>query len=206
MTAIDHLILATPDLDQTVTWLETLTGVQPAYGGSHPAAGTRNFLLGLGDSAYLEVIGRDPAQPVPPAALPFGLGTLAEPRLSTWALRVKDVDARVSAARTRGYDPGPAATKSRADPSGRVVSGRITPPRNGVADGLLPFLIDWGSTPHPAADLPEVPLVSLVGYHPDPEPLRSRLGALGAPLEVRLGSRPTLAAVLRTTRGEVTLV
>lgn len=79
MTALDHLILAAPDLERTVAWLEEGLGIRLAPGGSHPTAGTRNFLLGLGDSAYLEVLGPDTGQSVPPAQLPFGLGQARPP-------------------------------------------------------------------------------------------------------------------------------
>src|SRR5205085_4075681 len=35
----------------------------PAYGGVHPGEGTRNALISLSDSTYVEILGRDPAQP-----------------------------------------------------------------------------------------------------------------------------------------------
>ena len=36
-------------------------------------------------------------------------------------------------------------------------------------DGLVPFLIDWGSTPHPTSrDLPRTRLTSWTAIHPTP--------------------------------------
>ncbi|WP_326738369.1 VOC family protein [Streptomyces sp. NBC_01022] len=206
MTALDHLILAAPDLERTVAWLEDGLGIRLAPGGSHPTAGTRNFLLGLGDSAYLEVLGPDTGQSVPREKLPFGLGRPGHPRLCTWALRVTDVDARVAAARAAGHDPGEPATMSRVDPRGGVVSGRITPPRAFEDGGLLPFLVDWGTTPHPARDLPRAELAALHGYHPAPDPVRHALRAVEADLTLRRGSRPALVATVRTPDGELTLI
>lgn len=115
MTALDHLILAAPDLEQTVAWLEDGLGIRLAPGGSHPTGGTRNFLLGLGDSAYLEVLGPDTGQSVPRAELPFGLGRAElaalhgyHPALDPVRQALRAVDAELTL--RRGSRPAPVAT------------------------------------------------------------------------------------------------
>ncbi|HYX19468.1 MAG TPA: VOC family protein, partial [Thermoanaerobaculia bacterium] len=59
---LDHLVFATPDLERTVDALEASLGVRAAEGGRHVAEGTRDAVLGLGPSSYLEILGRDPGQ------------------------------------------------------------------------------------------------------------------------------------------------
>jgi hypothetical protein len=216
---LDHLVLATPHLRETVDDVAARCGVRPVEGGRHVGLGTRNHLIGLGGNAYLEIIGPDDEQPAPPQPRPFGVDALTGPRLVTWAVRPDDVDAVVARARAAGHDPGDPRPMSRRTPSGDLLAWRLTPPSDGgaaSAHGLWPFLIDWGATPHPtaaphptatigAAALPVVPLLSLRATHPDPDAVYEGLAALGVRLEVTRGERPALVAVLGTPGGRLTL-
>lgn len=192
---LDHLVYATPDLEESVRLLAKLTGVRPVEGGAHPGLGTRNHLLGLGELRYLEIIGPDPEQGEPERPRPFGIDELTEPRLAAWAVRAADIEARVARARTLGYDPGPIEPLSRRTPDGELLRWRLTYPY----DTVVPFLIDWGRTPHPARHLPSVPLTSLAAAHPEPQGVRRRLAALGVHLEVREGEAGLTAVVGGTT-------
>jgi hypothetical protein len=205
MSSLDHLVLATPDLAATVAEVERLTGTRPVPGGAHQGLGTRNFLLGLGEGGYLEIIGPDPEQGPPEGPRPFGIDELPEARLVTWAVRAEGMDAAVAAAREAGYDPGEPWETSRQTPSGEHVSWRLTLDRAGSPDhgGLVPFLIEWDRPPHPSANLPVVPLVGLEAVHPDPDGIEKALAAIGAKLPVKAGNRPGLAA---TVFGETGLV
>lgn len=179
----DHLVYATPDLDRSIRHLAEVTGVQPVEGGRHIGRGTRNFLLGFGDRRYLEIIGRDPEQPEPDQPRPLGIDDLTAPRLVTWAARVEDIEAHVAQARGAGYDPGPIRSMSRRTPAGVLLTWRVTE----RYDIVVPFLIDWGTTPHPARDLPVVPLTAVYAHHPEPDEARRRLAVLDADLDVQSG-------------------
>ena len=188
---LDHLVYATPDVEESVRHIAGLTGVWPAEGGRHTGGGTRNFLLGLGGLRYLEIVGPDREQPEPTRPLFLGIGDLTAPRLLTWAARADDIDAQVARARLRGYDPGPVEPMSRKAPAGETVSWRLTRRH----DTVVPFLIDWGTTPHPACNLPVATLTSFTGSHPDPAKARAALAALGVELPVSQGE-PGLVAVI----------
>jgi hypothetical protein len=78
------------------------------------------------------------------------LDHLTEPRLVRWVARTRDLEATVRAARSAGFDLGPAAAGSRTRPDGSLVSWRFTDPYADPAGAVVPFLLDWGATPNPA--------------------------------------------------------
>ena len=73
-------------------------------------------------------------------------------------------------------------------------------------EGLVPFLIDWGSSPHPSAT--REPACSIEGFraeHPSPESLRGIFRALDVTLEVEPGPRARLRATVVGPRGSFEL-
>ncbi|MER7015451.1 VOC family protein [Saccharopolyspora sp. NPDC000359] len=201
---LDHLVYGVPDLLAGVRAVADLLGVDPVPGGRHPDNGTQNYLVGLGGRAYLEVIGPDPTATRPPTA--FGLATLTVPRLVTWAVRTPDLDQAVSDARGAGHDPGEPRPMSRRTPDGQLLEWRLAKREPSPRDGLVPFLIDWGSAPHPAdSGLPQVRLLALRAEHPDPESVRADLRAVGVHLELTRADAPTLRAEIEGPGGRVEL-
>src|SRR6476620_8681534 len=89
--AIDHLVYATPDLSAGVERIEALLGVRATPGGQHPGEGTRNALIALGPTSYLEILAPDPEQPKPDRSRRFGIDTLSGPRLVTWAAKGRNL-------------------------------------------------------------------------------------------------------------------
>ncbi|KDN16856.1 VOC family protein [Amycolatopsis rifamycinica] len=197
---LDHLVYAGPDLADAVARVTALTGVTPVPGGRHAGLGTANHLADLGAGGYLEVIGPDPEQPDPDGPRPFGIDDLTEPALVAWAVRTPDIDATIAAARARGFDPGDPMAMSRETGDGETLRWRLTPPS--LPGTLRPFLIDWGSTPHPTTrNLPSLPLLMVTGTHPDPASVRTATDALGLELLVRRADKAGLTAALRTPEG-----
>ena len=63
---IDHLVLATPDVEATAHDIRRGWGITVIAGGIHTGRGTRNGLAGLANGSYLEIVGPDTEQPDPP--------------------------------------------------------------------------------------------------------------------------------------------
>jgi hypothetical protein len=206
LSRLDHLVYATPDLDASLEDLTARVGVAPVAGGSHPGRGTRNALLRLGPSSYLEIIAIDPDQPAPAAPRAFRIDTLREPRLVAWAATTENVSLAVEAAARRGIVIGAPAAGSRRRPDGVELAWRFSDPAVLAGDGLAPFLIDWGQSPHPAASLPDgAVLVGLRAEHPQPDAIRTMLQQLGLALPVSAAPAPALVATIRGLKGLIDL-
>jgi hypothetical protein len=173
-------------------------------GGRHTGLGTHNALLELGPATYLEIIAADPGQPQPSMPRPFGIDGLSRSGLVGWALACADIDATVARARRNGYDPGGVTDGQRTGPTGTVLCWRMT--TSPAADGLVPFLISWGDTEHPASSAPHgLTLESFHLEHPDPPSVAPLLAALGADVEIRPAASAALAARLRGPHGGMVL-
>mgnify|MGYP002652444142 CR=1 FL=1 len=98
----DHLVIAVPDLAESVEQCEAVLGIRPVPGGVHPGLGTANVLLGLdiggtrARRAYLEILGPDPDQD-PQLSAPR-LGGVIAPIVQRWAIHPSDFDGAVAAA------------------------------------------------------------------------------------------------------------
>lgn len=203
---VDHLVLGSPDLDLAVEHCETLLGVRARPGGRHPRWGTHNALLSLGPSTYLELIAPDPDRSEPGSPVLFDVDRLSGPRLVRWCAAVDDLDAARELAADAGAVLGPVVHGSRGRPDGTTLSWRMTDPEILPGEGVIPFLIDWGSTPHPAGSVPRAGrLIELAATHPLPGVPKAALRALGLDLPVRRGDVAALEATIRTERGDVTI-
>ncbi len=201
---VDHLVYAAPDLALAVADLEERFGVRAQAGGKHVGLGTHNALLALGPRTYLEIIAPDPGQPEPSMPRPLGVDGITHGGLAGWALACDDIDEMAAEARSRGYDPGEVSDGQRAGPAGTVLRWRAT--LTSLADGLVPFLICWGDTEHPARSAPNgLILESLQIEHPDPPALTPLLAALGADVEVKPAATPALVAHLSGPNGSKVL-
>lgn len=206
LAKVDHLVYGTPDLQAGIEKLEKLLGVRATPGGQHPGRGTRNALIALGPATYIEIIAPDPDQPEPALPRPFGLDGLSGPRLVAWAAKASDPVALASKAAEQGITLGDVTAGSRRRPDGVLLAWRYTNPRVVVADGIVPFFIDWGKTPHPAASAPAgASLAALRAEHPDPERVQKMLGQLGLDLAVTKGPKPALIATISSPHGRVEL-
>jgi Glyoxalase-like domain len=199
---VDHLIYAAPDLAPAVADVEKRFGVRAQSGGKHIGVGTHNALLALGPRTYLEILAPDPQQSAPPSTQ--RLEGLTHGKLAGWAIACDDIDEAVATARRHGYDPGEVIDGQRTGPTGTVLHWRATP--FAQADRLVPFLICWGDTEHPASTAPSgLSLESLQIEHPDPPSLVPRLTALGADVEVNPATAPALVAHLNGPHGSAVL-
>jgi hypothetical protein len=206
LARIDHLVYATPDLRLGIEAIEKQLGVKATAGGQHPGLGTRNALVSLGPTSYLEIIGPDPEQPKPAGPRRFGIDDLKAPRIVRWVVNSVELDAVRAKAEKGGVTLGAVASGSRRRPDGVMLAWRYTDPATVVADGLVPFFIDWGTSPHPALTAAKgATLVHLRAEHPDAPRVQKMLDQLGLDLRVSQASAPAIIATIDSARGRVEL-
>ncbi|MFN8621199.1 MAG: VOC family protein [Chloroflexota bacterium] len=212
---LDHLVVVAPTVAAGRAWVEGRLGVPLQAGGRHVRMGTHNALLGLGPSAYLEVIAVDPDLPDPGRPRWFALDQVRAgdaPRLGLWVARTTDLEGAVAAA---PVPLGEILPMTRDD-----LRWRITVPADGSVrfGGALPPMIQWDAGVHPALRMEDrgCRLIELSATVPktrpslDEEPIGialDRLGLLGAIALIPgpVGILPRLSALIATPHGEVEL-
>jgi hypothetical protein len=206
LARVDHLVYATPDLPRGIDEIEQLLGVRASAGGQHRNWGTHNALLALGPRAYLEIIAPDPTQPPPARPRPFGLDTLRRSRLVAWAANGSDLDSLHARAAQNGVQLGNVLIGSRERPDGKVLSWKLTDLYRVVADGIVPFFIDWGASVHPAGGAAKgARLLALRAETPDAAQVVEQLTIVSVNLPVESGAAPALVATIDCPRGKVEL-
>ena len=203
---IDHLVYTAPTLEQGIQEIETLLGVTPVRGGRHPNYGTHNALLSLGDNTYLEIIAPDPGLPPPEKGRLLEESYDKPPGLTTWVLRTTNLEILRTKAMNHGLMLGEIEAGERETPEGKLLSWQLTSPYALPMNGTVPFLIDWGETPHPAGSVPQAgELIGLQIEHPDPDKVIEYLQLLNVHVSVKQGPEPKITAHIRTDRGVVIL-
>lgn len=206
LSTVDHLVYAVPDLDTAIDRIERLSGIRASTGGSHPGMGTRNALISLGATTYLEIVGPDPAQTGYRSPRVFRIDELDSPRLVTWAAKAEDIGQIAAIVFESGDMLGQPMAGSRKTPDGVTLAWQLTDPYTQRAGGVVPFFIDWGDTAHPATGAaPGATLADFRALHPDPGRVQQMFEALGLDVGVAEGSEPALIAVMDTPNGRVEL-
>lgn len=207
--AIDHLVMAANSLNEGTDYIFRTLGVWPQVGGEHEAMGTHNRVVRLSEGCYLEVIAINERARKPEHPRWFEFDTYAmreqlqqKPRLITWAIRTDRIE---ELSQRSAYPLGNVKPMNRGDLYWRLT---LTEDGHLPETGLVPFLIQWDKTPHPASLMQEsgCGLVKLYGYHAQPEAITHILKSVGAEnliemKQLELGSSPYLAALIETPAG-----
>ncbi|MEM6411891.1 MAG: VOC family protein [Pseudomonadota bacterium] len=170
---LDHITVVARTLDEGADHIRQTLGIDMPQGGAHPAMGTHNRLLSLGESSFLELIAVDPQATAPDRPRWFDLNRFdGRPLLATWVLGTDDIR---TALPTAHPDSGKPTQITRGD-----LSWLISVPENGFMplDGAFPTLIEWPDGPHPASRMTDLGcrLQSLSISHPDAETIDIWIG------------------------------
>lgn len=207
-TPIDHLVFATPDVQESTAYLESLLGLPATVGGSHQGLGTCNTLLTLGPHCYLEVIGPDPAQSDFQGTRPFGIDSVTAGQLTAWVARRNDLTDFIIEMAAQGVELSDIIALSRKTPEGSLLRWSMSFLSNIDLDALsvLPLFIDWGQTPNPASLCQgKAELKVLEIEYPIHAYIQSFIDTLELDVSAVDAMRPGLRAVISCPNGEVEL-
>ena len=203
---VDHLVVTRSDLQVGIDELEQRTGVRPSAGGRHQDWGSHNALLSLGESTYLEVIAPDPSSTIPPDSRPAVFTRPGPGAINGWVAKCDDIERALATAHEAGFPLGPARHGRRERADGSTLHWTLTDPSARHFDGLLPILIDWGTSPHPGESAAAgCRLVNLELRHPRAGILSAVLDRLGLPVKVAPGDDPAITATIDTPVGTITI-
>lgn len=198
---IDHLVYASPTLDQGIEVIQNLLGVEATPGGQHPQWGTHNALVALGPATYLEIIAPDPN--LQKKASIFQLTGLQAPKLVGWAAKADLSTTYLKQLAEEGLEFGTLIKGSRQKPDGQTLSWQLTDPAIETERGLFPFLIDWGNSQHPARTAVQGgQLIELSATHPNPALLLQKLHLIQLNLPVIKSESYQLRARIQTKSGK----
>jgi len=213
MNFLDHIVIAAQDLQQGADYVRSTLGVDIPLGGKHRSMATHNHVMQLGNDAYLEVIAIDSDAGAPRHPRWFGLdgarmrdAIRQQPQLITWVMNTSDLGQLATQA---GFDIGIPTALSRDN-----LSWEIALPGDGrlLGDGMLPYCIQWHSTPHPSQGMADTGclLQELTIHHNRPLWLEEQLETIEAGHLVNVepladSATPYLSATIDTPTGSVTL-
>ena len=207
MTNIDHLVVGAANLSAGVEYVNQLLGVDIPYGGEHEKMGTHNHLMQLGNSLFLEVIAINPLACRQKYQSWYGLDDpdisrqiKRRPRLLTWVVNTSDISALI---KSKLFNFGKPELISRDHLSwyfGLPDDGNV------FEAGTLPYLMQWNTDQHPAANMADLNcrLISLDLFHPNLAWLERVLKSIDANQLVNLhhtGQRAHIVATIESPKG-----
>lgn len=202
---LDHVLVAVTDLDAAGRNIERRHGLTSIEGGSHPAWGTANRIVPLGES-YLELAAV--VDPDKAAASAFGRwvasGASATLRPLGWAVRTTNLD---EIARRLNLD---IHAGSRARPGGELLQWRSAGIDEAAAEPSLPFFIEWAAgtrLPGRAAISHRAgnPRIARVVLDANVSRFGDWLGPHALPIAVRSGAPAVVAVCIASDAGEIVL-
>jgi hypothetical protein len=202
---LDHVLIAVADLTAAGLEIEERYGLSSVEGGSHPAWGTANRIVPLGDS-YLELIAVVDAAKAGQSSIGRWVASAASGTLRPlgWAVRTTQLD---EVARRLDL---PVNTGSRVTPSGGQLRWRSAGIDRAAAEPSLPFFIEWGPDTHypGRADIrhrASTAGIARLALSADASRLAGWLGDHQLPIVVS-GGRPAVTAIyIAVDGGEITL-
>jgi hypothetical protein len=169
MRKIDHIVISVPDLYEAMDRFTEKCGIEVVYGGQHLSIGTHNALLNIGNGAYLELIAKDPNNPLEEAQKWMGLDLINDTTFTRWAIKSDQLATDAAILKKASPNMGAIFEGSRKKTDGSTLSWAMTLPLAAPKVEVLPFILNWKDSVHPTEDLAAgCTIESFEIWHPEP--------------------------------------
>ncbi len=183
---LDHIVLACPNLQAGMDYVEKITGCTPSYGGKHQQFGTHNALLKIGNLTYFEILAPDPDNPKD-HKLWMGVELVEKPIITRFAIKSAAIKNQAKLLSNFSPNHGQVREGRREKKSGAILSWELTMPLPEPKIICIPFLIDWQDSIHPTAGMEDNCSIASFEIFSNDENLPSLLTNLEVPLVVNFG-------------------
>ena len=204
---IDHIVYAVSNLEEAMQQFEQLTGIAPIFGGYHTTQGTKNALVNLGNSCYLELLAvdKDNTAITPPRWM--GIDLITTSQVTRWSLKTTNSNKDSKIVKEYDASMGKIQGGQRKMTNGELLVWDMVMPLATPAIELIPFMTDWQqSTTHPTLQLPQQgALVDLQLIHPMPSRLQPILDKLEVKLTVVRGRESAIRVAIQCPAGRITI-
>ena len=182
-TKLDHLVIGAQSLEQGVDYIKELLGVEMPFGGVHRQMGTHNHLMQLGKDVFFEVIAVNPDGELPAQPRWYGLDDpfvrariQRRPTLLTWVVNTTNIHTLFKLANLSFGKPQRISRGALSWDFGVTDDGRM------IAGGMLPYVIQWHTDDHPAANMADrgCRIHGLEIHHPYPHWIEAALASIAA--------------------------
>ncbi|MGK0366391.1 MAG: hypothetical protein ACI85O_003464 [Saprospiraceae bacterium] len=202
---LDHLVYAVPDLNKAMDDFENLTGIRPTFGGYHTTRGTKNAVVNLGNSRYLEILAIDEKNKDISAPRWMGVDFINETQMTRFALKSDDLKKDSAILQKYNAEMGEINRGQRKMSNGKMLSWEMILPLATPAVEIAPFMTDWRTSEAHPTDIMKEECV-FVGFkfrHPNPENIIAVLNELGMNVEVHKGEEVEIKAIINSPKGIV---
>ena len=202
---IDHIVYAVPDLEEACKYLEWVLGVTPVFGGYHKTQGTKNALLNLGASCYLEILAIDDSNELIKDSRWMGVDFVNEARVARWA--IKSDSLLEDQQNLRHYNPtmGEIFAGSRETPAGDLLEWEMILPLVNPAVELAPFMVNWSSSSvHPTEALSEVCALHSIEFgHENPKATQDLFESLNVDHDIKDANEAYITIQIEAKSGKI---
>jgi Glyoxalase-like domain len=203
----DHIVYAVPDFDQAIHDLEQKLGIRPVIGGRHLLRGTKNALVNLGNTCYLEILAADPENVTFDGPRWMGIDLITLPTITRWAMQTSKIEKDSLIIKMQNQELGTITEGERKTPEGETLRWKMTLPLPAPETDVIPFLIDWSASDfHPTDKLENGCLLqNITLYHPQPQMIETILENVSFNMKVFTAQAPKITIQILGKNGVVEL-